>query len=89
MNFEEFARWLRQELREGRLFEHQVIDLLAQRILFDRKRNLLESEFWLRVVGFVANEQMVSDSTGALLKDAAQRFPGRMLYFEPVGFRLF
>jgi hypothetical protein len=89
MSFEEFAAWLRQELRERRLSENQVSDLLAQRLLFDKERGLIETEFHYKVVGYIANERLVTDSTTALLEGAARAHPNRMLYFEPIGFRVF
>jgi hypothetical protein len=89
MNFEEFAEWLRVELEANRMAEHQVADLLAQRLLFDRERAMIEAEFRFKVVGYVANERGVSDSMSDLLRDAAESFPDRMLYFEPIGFQAF
>src|SRR5262249_54551212 len=89
VSFEEFAQWLRGELQAGRLTEFQVADLLAQRLLFDNDRSWMEIEFRLKVVGYVANQRHVTDSASALLQEAAQLFPSRMLYFEPIGFRMF
>ena len=89
MNYEEFAEWLRQELREHRLAESQVDDLLSQRLLFDNNRGSIETEFRLKVVGFVADEFYVKSSVSALLDYAAHMHPNRMLYFEPIGFRIF
>jgi hypothetical protein len=88
VSFEELATWLGQELREARLEEYQVADLLAQRLLFDRNRRMIESEFRLKAVGYVANDLQIGDSVSALL-DQAKRFPDRMLYFETIGYRFF
>jgi hypothetical protein len=71
---------------EGRLAEYQVADLLAQRRLFDDNRRLIESEFRLKAVGYVASERRAADSVRALLDVAARLFPGRMLYFETIGY---
>jgi hypothetical protein len=89
VNFAELADWLEQELQAGRLTLEQVLDLLAQRTLFDRDRSWIETEFDQKVVGYIANERTVTESTPTILQRAAQMFPGRMLYFEPIGFRIF
>jgi hypothetical protein len=57
-------------------------------MLFDRNRASIEEEFRQKVVGYVANDRLIADSTRAIL-DAASAFPGRMLYFEPIGRRAF
>jgi hypothetical protein len=89
VTFEEFVAWLGQEFLQGRLQEYQVGDLLVQRRLFDENRSVLESEFRNRAVGYVANERQIADSVGPLLDLAAEAFPSRMLYFEPIGYRIF
>ncbi len=71
------------------MFEYQLADLIVQRLLFDENRSWMETEFRLKIVGFVANQRHVSESVTSLLKLSAESFPGRMLYFEPIGFRIF
>ncbi len=89
MTFEEFAVWLHQEVREGRMQQSQLTDLLTQRSLFDRNRKVLEAEFLFKVVGYVAETRQIADSVSALLRLAATLHPGQMLYFEPIGYRVF
>jgi len=89
MEFSEFAAWLRREVEEGHLLQSQMNDLLVQRTIFDNSRSLLESEFRMRAVGFVAGQRQVADSVGELLDGARKSFPSQMLYFETIGYRLF
>jgi hypothetical protein len=89
VNFEEFAAWLGEEMREGRLEEYQVADLLAQRLMFDERRSMIESEFRRQAVGYIANDLQAAGSVAALLDQTARAFPDRMLYFEPIGYRFF
>jgi hypothetical protein len=89
MSFEEFVAWLARELHAGMIEEFQVADLVAQRTLFDSQRRMIELEFQMRAAGYVANELRVGPTTGDLLQRAQEEFPGRMLYFEPIGYRAF
>jgi hypothetical protein len=86
MTFGEFAAWLADEHLNGRLTDHQVADLLAQRMLFDDKRAQMESNenLQFRVAGYVANDLHVEESVSALVRRAIDRYPGRMMYFEPI-----
>jgi hypothetical protein len=89
MSFEEFVAWLARELRAGMIEELQVADLVAQRTLFDKDRAMIEREFGMRVAGYVANELRSGPTVRELLRHAQEEFPGRMLYFEPIGYRAF
>jgi hypothetical protein len=89
MDFEAFSVWLRQEYIEKGILASQMDDLLGQRRLFDAEREFIESEFRMHVVGYVADERQVTDSTMELLERVIERFPGRMVYFEPIGYSLF
>jgi hypothetical protein len=89
MDFEAFSIWLRQEYQDRGILASQLDDLLKQRQLFDANREFIESEFQLHVVGYVADERQITDSTVELLDMVIERFPGRMVYFEPIGYSLF
>jgi hypothetical protein len=89
MSFEEFVAWLARELRAGMLEELQVADLIAQRTLFDKDREMIEREFRMRVAGYVANDLRTGPTVRELLRLAQEEFPGRMLYFEAIGYRAF
>jgi hypothetical protein len=89
MSFEEFVAWLARELRAGMIEELQVADLVAQRTLFDGHREMIEREFRMRVAGYVANELRSGPTVRELLRVAREQFPGRMIYFEPIGYRVF
>jgi len=86
---EEFEAWLHQELGADRIDASQVDDLLQQRRLFDESRMVIESEYLGQVIGFVADHLEVAESASELLNRAEEIYPGRMLYFESVGYRLF
>jgi hypothetical protein len=89
MTFEEFVAWLAREFRAGMIGEFQVADLIAQRALFDEHREMIEKEFAMHVAGYVANELRGGPTVGELLRLAQKEFPGRMLYFEPIGYNAF
>lgn len=86
MNYEEFENWIRLEVFEGRLLPHQAADLLIQRQLFDENRSWMQKEFLMKVVGFVASERHANPTVSGLVALAQQKYPRRMLYFEPIGF---
>jgi hypothetical protein len=59
-----------------------------QRARFDEERGRIEAEFVGRVVGFVADERVVSDRVSTLLDDVLERYGGaRQVYFEPIHLR--
>ena len=88
MDYETFANWLAAEVEAGRLSDAQRHDLLAQRALFDENRGWIERELRSMVTGFVAERQLIARSTHTILDEAARSAPGRMLYFEPIGYRI-
>lgn len=89
MSFEEFVAWLVRELGAGMIEELQVADLIAQRTLFDQQRTMIEQEFRMRVAGYVANQLRSGSTIRELVSHAQNEFPGRMIYFEPIGYRAF
>jgi|GEM_PF-6008965 len=88
MTHEEFASWLLDEVQHDRMTQTQMEDLLAQKALFDSHRTEIEDSFRWHVVGYVNAERQVTDTVHHLLDLARELFPGRMTYFEPVGFDL-
>jgi hypothetical protein len=88
MTHEEFASWLRDEVGSERMTQPEMNDLLHQKELFENSRSIIEAENNRRVVGYVADQRWVADSTHGLIDSAKARFPDRMIYFEPIGFTL-
>jgi hypothetical protein len=84
----EFRDWLQAEVLAGRMTPRQRDDLLEQKDLFDQARAEIEHLYPHRVVGYVSGERHVGGSLHELLAQARQSHPGRMVYFEPVGFEL-
>ncbi|MGQ0682031.1 hypothetical protein [Bradyrhizobium sp.] len=93
MTDEEFRNWLSSEVAKNRMTDKQMSDLLQQKVLFDQEIGSGESparqEYRLQIVGYVAERRRVSNSIHKLLRRAKEEFPGRMVYFEPIGFDLF
>lgn len=85
MNYEELQSWLLALAEQGRFERDEVDDLLRQRRLFDENRSMIEEQYQQRVVGYVANELVFGDRITEVLDRA--RSTGRLVYFEPVGFR--
>jgi hypothetical protein len=84
----EFAEWLRNEANSGRMTFEQMDDLLEQKTLFDRAVSG-ERDFLLHhIVGYVAGTRLESSDIHTLVDRAKEISPGRMLYFEPIGFDL-
>jgi hypothetical protein len=89
MTDEEFIGWLDSEVTEGRMLAPQRQDLLKQKGHFDAQRIGILREYSGQIVGFAADERFVSNDLHDLLATIKSKLPGRMLYFEPVGFDLF
>lgn len=85
MDSEEFVAWVQSLVQQGRLNPEGANDVLEQRRLFDQQRSIIETEFNGSVVGIVAGEQIVRQTTTELLDFAAASFEGRLVYFEPIG----
>jgi len=89
MTHDEFVSWLQDEVSNRRMTQDQTDDLLAQKKLFDLDRGLLESSYQARIVGYIAEQRRDAGDIHELLEEAKTSFPGRMIYFEPIGFDLF
>jgi hypothetical protein len=85
----EFREWLKTLMREGRVTTEQRDDLLAQKDYFDQHRCEIEKQYPNRVVGYVNGTQEVAGTVHEILSRANTRYPGRMVYFEPIGFEPF
>jgi hypothetical protein len=77
------------EVDNGRMTAAQMDDLLKQKALFDQYKHTFESVFFHEIVGYVAGNQRSAHNAHVLLDRAKATFPGRMIYFEPIGFDLF
>lgn len=89
----EFRAWLDEEVLERRMTPEQREDLIKQKEMFDRdfppSDTPLRRDYQGRIVGYVANERRVESEIHTLLDGAKRDHPGRMIYFEPIGFDLF
>jgi hypothetical protein len=88
MTDSEFRDWLQAEVQGGRMTAEQRDDLLQQKQHFDAARGEIEQQFRHQVVGYVNGRREVDPPAQQLLAQAQRNFPGRMVYFEPVGFDL-
>jgi hypothetical protein len=64
-------------------------DLLEQKGYFDQHRTEIEQQYHYRVVDYVNGTRDVGSSVHEVLNRASERYPGRMVYFEPIGFAFF
>jgi hypothetical protein len=85
----EFRDWLQEEVRDGHMTPQQRDDLLEQKGYFDQHRAEIEQLYPHRVVGYVNGTRDVGGTVQEILNRARERYPGRMLYFEPIGTELF
>jgi len=88
MTHNEFVSWLDSEVSGLRMTPLQRKDLLDQKSFFDGTRPSLESEHRNHIVAFVNGQLRWAGEIHALLDAAKSEFPGRMIYFEPIGFDL-
>jgi hypothetical protein len=84
----EFSQWLDDEVAGNRMTPSQRQDLLNQKSFFDRQRFLIGREYRNQIVGFVSGQMRVAQEIHALLNASRTEFPGKMVYFEPIGFHL-
>jgi len=89
MTHNEFVSWLDSEVSGNRMTPAQNDDLLEQKSYFDGKRPSLQSEHRNQIVAYIAGQLRWAGEIHALLDAAKKEFPGRMIYFEPIGFDLF
>jgi hypothetical protein len=85
----EFRDMLESFVGEGQMTPQQRDDLLEQKGYFDQHRAEIEQQHPDRVVGYVNGTRDVGGTVHELLSRAKERYPGRMVYFEPIGFALF
>jgi hypothetical protein len=84
----EFAQWLNDEVEANRITGGQRDDLLSQKALFENQRTLIEQSYRNQIVGFVGGIMQVALDIHVLLESSKSQFPGRTIYFEPIGFHL-
>jgi hypothetical protein len=85
----EFLDMLERLIREGQMTPQQRDDMLEQKSYFDQHRAEIEQQHRYRVVGYVNGTQVVGGTMHDVLNQAKERFPGRMVYLEPIGFEFF
>jgi hypothetical protein len=85
----EFRDMLERLVHEGQMTSQQRDDLLEQKGYFDQHRTEIEQQYRYRVVGYVSGTREVGGTVHEVLNRAKERFPGRMVYLEPIGKELF
>ncbi len=85
----EFRDWLEREVLGGRMTPRQRDDLLEQKMHFESDRDQIKRLYPQQVVGYVNGTREVGNTAQQLIASANRRYPGRMVYFEPVGFDLY
>jgi len=88
MTSREYRQHLAAQVRAKRISTQEMGDLLKQRAFFDHARARIERRYRGRLVGFIAGQMMVSTDVHDLLAKADVAFPDKLLYFEPIGFKL-
>jgi len=86
MTHQKFKQWMLDEVKNRRMTEEQMTDLLEQKTSFDANRTRIERQFWGQVVGFVSGQMQVGRTVHEVLDKANAHFPNRIVYFEPIGF---
>jgi hypothetical protein len=83
-----FAALLQDEVDAGSMTQDEMDDMLAQRDLYDTNRSVIEQDPLNdgRYVGFVAGNMISATSTQGLVDQFETQLPGRLCYFETVGF---
>lgn len=89
MTDREFRDWLDDEVAHGRMTPVQRKDLLDQKTNFDHDRETLQRQYQQQVVGYANGQREVGDTVHEVLRQAQVHNPGRMVYFEPIGFDLY
>ncbi|MFZ3471455.1 hypothetical protein ACODT4_20720 [Streptomyces sp. 2.9] len=89
MTQDEYISWVGELAEQGRITSVQAEDAVEQRIIFDAQRPMIEDKYSGFAVGVVNGDLIVEGSVDSLLDWASARFPDRMVYFEPIGYRAF
>ena len=84
----EFRNWLQAEVERGCMTKNQQQDLLEQKQYFDQHRTEIEQQYKDQVVGYVNGTREVCATVHELLSKAQTSCPGRMVYFESIGYEL-
>ena len=94
MTADEFRAWLGDEVVGGRMKPNQLADMIAQQTLFIKAFGTSENpeplrrEFYMKIVGYVAGQLRSGSDIHDFIENCLSQFPGRMIYFEPIGFDL-
>lgn len=80
---------LQEHVDAGALSQEQMDDLLAQRTAFDANRPTINANYNKKVVGYCQSEMFVGDTMHLLLAQTRAKHPGKMTYFETIGYELF
>jgi hypothetical protein len=93
MTDSDFRAWLDSEVKLKRMSAEQRDDLLEQKQRFDEElpagNDARRNDYRGWIVGYVARERQQAREIHGLLERAKSQYPGRMIYFEPIGFDLF
>jgi hypothetical protein len=89
MSDAEYRDSLEPYVLRGMMTPQQRDDLVEQKGYFDQHRAEIEQQHRYRVVGYVNGTRVVGSNVHEVLNKANERFPGRMVYLEPIGKVLF
>ena len=74
------------DLDNGWAQPRHLREIFAQRRFFESRRRLIEARYEGQVVGACAGQLIAAATVHEVFDEAERRFPGRLVYFEPVGF---
>ncbi len=85
----EFETMLKDNVAAGQMKQSEMDDLLAQKAVFDANRESINANHDKKVVGYCNGEMFVGDTMHLLLAQTRAKHPGKMTYFETIGYELF
>lgn len=89
MSIQHYRANLQEHVDAGAMTQAQMDDLLAQREAFDANRETIKAEHDKKVVGYCNGEMFVGYTMHLLLAQTKEKHPGKMTYFETIGYELF
>ena len=79
---------LELDVKDGLMTQESMDELLEQNKLFEARRKEIEDHYQLKVVGMAGGKLYVGDDLHAVFEQVQKQMPGRLVYFETVGFDL-
>lgn len=82
-----YVRNLEEHVLAGALTQAQMDELLSQKALFDAARADIRANHEHKVVGYCNGEMYVGDTVHLLLAQTKAAHPGKLTYFENIGYK--